>query len=84
MQTTERSISLINPTLTTLVLELGAECQNVIALMNQLQLPHLSATQKVEILAELLAATVHLQTHCGEEFQEMIAQEMECLPDVEE
>lgn len=78
-----RSIALSNPTLSTLVTELGNECQNVIALIHQLQLPHLSATQQAEILAELMSAAIHLNVHCGEDFQELIAQEMENLPDNE-
>jgi hypothetical protein len=57
---------------------------NVTALIHQLQLPHLSARQQSEILAELLAATIHLNTHCGDDFQARIASEMEKLPDDDE
>jgi len=70
-------IPISNSTLNQLIIELGEECQNVIALTNQLQLAHLSANQKVEILAELLAATIHLQTHCDEDLQDLISQELE-------
>lgn len=78
------SISLTNSTLSTLIKELGDECQNVTALIHQLQLPHLSSTQQAEILAELLSAAIHLNVHCGEDFQALIAKEMENLPDDED
>lgn len=84
MQLSDRPITIANPTLNTLITELGAECRNVITLINQLQLPQLTAAQQTEILAELLAATVHLQTHCDEELQDLIADEMENLPDEED
>lgn len=80
MQISDRPILVNNPTLSTLIAELGAECQNVTALIHQLQLPHLSATQQTEILAELLAAAIHLTAHCGDDFQTRIAEEMEKLP----
>jgi len=67
-----------------LIIELGSECQNVTTLIAQLQSPHLSARQQAEILAELLAATTHLNAHCGEDFQNLVAQEMEALPDDDE
>jgi hypothetical protein len=70
-------ITISNSTLNQLIIELREECQNVITLTNQLQLANLSAKQKVEILAELLAATIHLQTHCDEDLQDLIAQELE-------
>ncbi|MBW4572956.1 MAG: hypothetical protein KME31_34820 [Tolypothrix carrinoi HA7290-LM1] len=53
-----------NSTLNILIAELGTECAQVQALINQLQLPSLTANQQAEILAELLAAAVHLHTHC--------------------
>lgn len=84
MQISDRPIPTANKTLSTLIAELGAECQNVVALVNQFRVPHLSATQQAEILAQLLVAAIHLQTHCGEDFQELIAQEMESLPDDDE
>jgi hypothetical protein len=84
LQISDRPISIANPTLNVLIAELGDECRNVTALIHQLQLPHLTATQQAEILAELLAATVHLHTHCDETFQDLIAQEMETLPDDDE
>jgi hypothetical protein len=35
-------------------------------------------------LAQLLAAAIHLNVHCGEDFQTLIAAEMEKLPDDEQ
>ncbi len=84
MQISDRSIHITSSTLKTLIAELGAECQNVTALINQLQLPRLTTTQQAEILAELLTATIHLHVHCSEEFQSLIAREMEKLPDEDE
>ncbi|NER22828.1 MAG: hypothetical protein F6J96_19445 [Symploca sp. SIO1C2] len=84
MQTQHRSLPVANPTLSTLITELGSECENVTALIYQLQSPHLSDRQQAEILAELLAATIHLNVHCEEEFQTLIAQEMETLADDDE
>ena len=81
MQLRDKKISTSNPTLNTLIAELGDECQNVITLVNQFQLNDLSDKQKVEILSELLASTIHLNTHCDENFQEMISEEIEGLPD---
>jgi hypothetical protein len=49
-----KKISVTNSTLRTLIDELGTECQNVIALIYQLQLPDLSDRQKAEVLAEFL------------------------------
>jgi hypothetical protein len=84
MQTTERPIAIHNRTLNTLTRELGSECQKVITLLSQLQLPDLSASQQATILAELLASTIHLQTHCGEDFQDLISDALEALPDTDE
>jgi len=84
MQTQHRPLPVVNPTLSRLITELGSECENVTALIYQLQSPHLSERQQAEILAELLTATIHLNVHCEEEFQTLIAQEMETLPDDDE
>lgn len=54
MQVSDRTIAVNNSTLRTLIDELGTECQNVITLIHQLQLPDLSDRQKAEILAEFL------------------------------
>ncbi|MEB3182552.1 MAG: hypothetical protein VKL59_26480 [Nostocaceae cyanobacterium] len=84
MQISTPPLAVSNSTLSTLIAELGTECQKVQALISQLQLPGLTAKQQAEILAELLAAAVHLHSHCDEDFQTMIADEMENLPDEDE
>ncbi|WP_017715892.1 hypothetical protein [Kamptonema formosum] len=84
MQISDRPLPVTNSTLKALIAELGEECQKVQALLYQLQLPHLSSVQQAEILAELLASAIHLESHCGQDFQAMIAEEMEKLPDGDE
>jgi hypothetical protein len=84
MQIRDRALPMTSSTLNILMMELGAECQNVTALIYQLQSPHLSARQQAEILAELLAAAIHLHVHCGEDFQTLIAEAMEKLSDDDE
>ena len=81
MNMRDRHLAIMNSTLSTLIAELGTECLKVQALVNQLQLPSLTANQQAEILAELLAAAVHLHNHCDEDFQMLITEEMENLPD---
>ncbi|MDJ0682737.1 MAG: hypothetical protein QNJ18_23100 [Xenococcaceae cyanobacterium MO_167.B52] len=81
MQLRDKKIHVSNPTLNRLITELGEECQNVITLVNQFQLVSLSNEKKVEILAELLASTIHLHSHCDEDLQDMISDELEILPD---
>jgi len=41
-----------------------------------LQLENSSNEQKVDILSELLAATVHLHSHCDNDFQDAIADKL--------
>jgi hypothetical protein len=77
MQLGERPIAITDRTLTVLINELGEECSNVLGLLYQLQLPNLSPDQKSDVLAELLAASIHLHSHCDEDFQGAIAQELE-------
>ena len=84
MQTSDRPLTISNPTLNTLMVELGDECQTVLTLLNQLQLATLSSSQQATILADLLAASIHLHSHCGESFQSLIADELEALPDTDE
>lgn len=79
-----RSIAITDRTLNTLVLELGNECQTVVTLLNQLQLPNLNPNQQATILAELLAATIHLQSQCDDDLQTRIADQLETLPDNDE
>jgi hypothetical protein len=84
MQTTERPIAIQNRTLNVLTRELGSECQKVITLVNQLQLPDLSPSQQATILAELLASAIHLHSHCDTDFQDLISNALETLPDTDE
>jgi len=72
-----RLMAIANPTLHTLIAELGVECQRVIMLVHQLQLPNISDRQKVDLLAELNASIIHLQSHCDEELQDLMADELE-------
>ncbi len=75
------TIAITNPTLNTLIAELGVECQRVITLVHQLQLPNISDLQKVDVLAELNASIIHLQSHCDDDLQELIADELESITD---
>ena len=84
MQISDRPLAITNSTLSTLIAELGIECLKVQALVNQLQLTSLTANQQAEILAKLLAGVVHLHNHCDEDFQTLISEEMEKLPDNED
>ncbi|MEE3720043.1 hypothetical protein V2H45_25220 [Tumidithrix elongata RA019] len=76
-----RPVAIANPTLNTLIAELGVECQRAIALIHQLQLPNLSDHQKVDILAELNTSIIHLQSHCDDDLQDLIADELENITD---
>jgi hypothetical protein len=71
-------------TLNTLTLEFSYECQTVLALINQLQLPNLTPNQQADILANLLASAIYLHTHCDSNFQTLIAEALEALPDTDE
>lgn len=66
-------------TLDYLLSDLSEEYSNVTILINQLQLSELPPKQKAQILAELMTAAIHLQVHCGQEFQDLIVQEIENL-----
>jgi hypothetical protein len=83
-QLSKRQIALSNKTLTTLIKELGTECQNVITSIYQFQLSNLTPNQETNILTDLLNSAIHLQTHCNEDFQDLIADAMESLPDADE
>ncbi|WP_315862087.1 hypothetical protein [Picosynechococcus sp. PCC 7002] len=76
-----KKINTQNETLNILLLELQEECQQVISLIHQLQLTDLSDRQRGKILSELLVASIHLQTHCDEEWQNLIADELQSLSD---
>ncbi len=84
MTISNRPIAVVNPTLNGLIAELGAECRNVTTLINQLQLPHLNPNQQAEVLADLLAAITHLHIHCDQEMQDLVADELDTLPDQDE
>jgi len=81
MQLTNRKISTKNTTFNQLIIDLQEECQNVLALINQLEISELSDRQKGEIFSELLVASIHLHSHCDEEWQNLIADELETLKD---
>ncbi|NJN48654.1 MAG: hypothetical protein HC805_01135 [Alkalinema sp. RL_2_19] len=70
-------IAITDQTLAVLVHELGEECRHVVDLIAQLQLATLSVEQKSDVLAELMTATIHLHSHCDQDFQDAIAQELE-------
>lgn len=70
-----------NPTPNKLISELGEECINVTVLIDQFQLENLSNEQNVDILSKLLAVTIYLYAHCGNDFQNAIANELKSTPD---
>ena len=72
---------MIDSTLNQLIIELGSECKNIMTLINRLQLSNLSEEQTGEILVELLGRIIHLHSHCDEELQGLILQELGNLPD---
>ena len=79
MQVTDRKIQIKKSTLNTLIVELKEESQNVLSLINQLELRNLTDSQKGDILAELLVSTIHLNSHCDKDLQELISDELEIL-----
>lgn len=81
MTLAKQKISSENSTLNQLLMELQEECQNVISLVNQLQLSELSDRQKGKILSQLLVASIHLHSHCDEDWQNLISDELENLVD---
>ncbi|MEY3402935.1 MAG: hypothetical protein AN487_16210 [Anabaena sp. CRKS33] len=81
MKLANQKISSENSTLNQLLMELQEECQNVLSLVNQLQLSELSDRQKGKILSQLLVASIHLHSHCDEDWQNLISDELENLVD---
>ncbi|MDB9457701.1 hypothetical protein PN473_04650 [Dolichospermum circinale CS-545/17] len=81
MKLANQKISSDNSTLNQLLMELQEECQNVISLVNQLQLSELSDRQKGKIFSELLVASIHLHSHCDEDWQNLISDELDNLVD---
>lgn len=79
MQIKNSKFSLNNSTLEKLMDEWESECENVLILMEKFK--KVSPAEKADILADLLAASIHLHSHCDDDFQALIAEEMETLPD---
>ena len=73
----------VNSTLSTLLTELGEECEKVIFLLSQLKLANLTDDQKGDILAELTGSVSHLHVHT-EDLPELIQDEILTLPDDQE
>ncbi|MGF1570691.1 MAG: hypothetical protein ACFCVD_21890 [Nodosilinea sp.] len=78
-----RTLAIQDKTLNVLIQELVDECGRVLELIHQLQLPDLQDGQKADILAELIASSIHLNSHCDEDFQDALATELENLADNE-
>lgn len=70
----------VNSTLSTLLAELGEECEKVVFLLSQLKLSNLTDDQKGDILAELTGSICHLHVHT-EHLPELIEDEILTLPD---
>lgn len=70
----------VNSTLSTLLDELGEECEKVLFLLSQLKLSNLTADQKGDILAELTGSICHLQVHTAN-LPELVEDEILTLPD---
>ncbi|MEB3312003.1 MAG: hypothetical protein VKJ02_17395 [Snowella sp.] len=75
-----KNSSILNPTLETLLSELGEECNTVLTLLHQLTLSNLSDDQKGDILAELVGSITHLHVHT-ENLPDLIGDELLQLPD---
>ena len=53
----------LNAKTETLLLELGEECQRILKLLAQLEMPTLTEAQRETVLGELSAAVLHLHEH---------------------
>ena len=62
-----------------LLIEMGTECKNVVNILNQLQSYDLTVDRQGTLLADLLAATIHLNVHYEEDLQDLIGDELEAL-----
>lgn len=69
-------------TLNRLLEELAEDCQVTLDLLNQLRSP-LSPDDRATIIAELVATTIHLHSHCDDSLQDRLWQEGDRLPDVD-
>ena len=65
MSTVKRRLkaSYLSPGTGTLLAELGEECQYVLKLLAQMEIPGLKETQVETLLGELSAAILHLHEH---------------------
>jgi exonuclease V gamma subunit len=65
MSTVKRrlKVAYLSPGTGTLLAELGEECQSVLKLLAQLEIPGLKETQVEALLGELSAAILHLHEH---------------------
>lgn len=70
----------VNSTLSTLLAELGEECEKVVFLLSQLKLADLTDDQKGNILAELTGSICHLHVHT-EDLPELVEDEILALQD---
>jgi hypothetical protein len=70
----------VNSTLSTLLSELGEECEKVVFLLSQLRLANLTDDQKGDILAELTGSITHLHVHT-ENLPELLEDEILALPE---
>jgi len=70
----------VNSTLSILLDELGAECENILSLLSQLKLSKLTDDQKGDILAELTGSICHIHVHT-EDLPELVENEILTLPD---
>ena len=75
-----KNSSILNPSLETLLSELGEECNTVLTLLDQLTLSNLSDDQKGDILADLVGSITHLHLHT-ENLPDLIGDELLQLPD---
>ncbi len=82
MQLKPRDIAIQDNTLKVLLQELGQECERVMELISQLQLSNLQEDQKSEILSSLIVSSIHLNSHCNESFQDLLADELDRLSDI--
>ena len=67
-----------------LLIEMGTECKNVVNILNELQSYDLTVDRQGTLLADLLAATIHLNVHYKEDLQDLIGDELEALPETDE
>lgn len=67
-----------------LLIEMGTECKNVVNILNELQSYDLTVDRQGTLLADLLAATIHLNVHYEEDLQDLIGDELEALPETDE